>query len=361
MKWVLVMVSLMVSLTGWGQDEDLKTYLAEHQVIISKKDNKLQPTSRFSNLIDKRMKAKSLFVLGEGNHNLNINNEMLGLLQKHFASRGLKYCFLEDGRGSCLMGDNIAHTAPDAKAQKYNPYMTAPTPMAALVKAGFFDRFAKYEYVGIDFERPWTFYPAVSSLLAKMDKKKVHELCELIPELKHMDLNEDPVTFKNSYKKLQASFLKYSPKLKIFLGENDYEDMRYLVSNPNISTPNDNRDAYMATNLLEEIEPIERGDSYLLMTGFSHASKAINGSLVQWLSASRELQNKILVMNVYCDSCATQRQGLSDYGYMRDETLGLFRSVAKADLVVFDLSELPAKYAGLKEHGDLLLFARNQN
>jgi hypothetical protein len=362
MKWVFVIVGLMASFIGRAQDDELRAYLASHQVVISKKDNKLQQGPTFSRFIDNKMRSKNLFVLGEGNHNLSINTQMLGLLQKHFSNRGLRYCFLEDGRGSCLMGEDLAHVpSPDAKQQKYNPYMTAPTPMTALVKSGFFDRFAKYEYVGIDFERAWTFYPAITSLLAKLDRKKAVELCELVPELKQMNVSEDPVTFKNKYRKLQASFLKYSEKLKIFLGEEDYEDLKYLVSNPNISTPNEQRDRYMAQNLLEEIKPVERGSSYLLMTGFLHASTNVDGSLVQRLSISKELQNKILVMNVYCDSCAIQRQALTDYGYMTAETLESFRSAAKSDIVVFDLSELPDKYSGLKKHGELLLYARNQD
>ncbi|RYD56599.1 MAG: hypothetical protein EOP56_11140 [Sphingobacteriales bacterium] len=360
MKTGLLVAGLLAAFAGQAQDSELASYLTQHQVTVSKKDNRLIQEPTLSNFIDNQMNGKTLFVLGEGNHNLNINKQMLGLLQKHFASRGLAYCFLEDGRSSCLMGENLG-AIPQQDAKQYSPYKAAPAPMAALIKAGQYNRYSSYEYVGIDYERPWAFYPAVSSLLANLDRKTMLDLYETLPELKHSNPKEDPESFKAFYQNLQSQFIEKSPKLKVLLSNDDYEDLRYLVSNPNVSLPTENRDRYLAANIMEEIKPSEQGSTYLLATGFSHASTGINGSLVQRLGYSKELKDRILVMNVYCDSCAVDKQGLSDYGVMTGETLDQFRNAAASDLVVFDLSSLPSKYNNIKQHGDLLLFAKKQD
>lgn len=361
MRYLLIVAGLVLSLKGWAQDTELTTYLADHQVIIGTTDNKLQPCAAFSAFLDNKMKGKNLFVLAEGNEALGINRQMLGLLQRHFSSRNLRYCFVEDGRGSCLLGDDMKRIPDqDMKLVKQNPYMAEPTPMATLIDAGYYDRTARYEYVGIDFERPWTFYPAAALIINTLDNKKQEQLYRLVPQLKEKRTQESPMSFKKTYMAIQAAFVKNNEALKELLGE-QYEDMEYLVSNANISLPGEQRDKYMADNVIGEIHPIEQDAYYLLKTSFTHASHSINGNLVTRLGYNRELQGKIMVMNVYCDSCAIAKQALSEYGYMAGETLDLFRNTAGADVVVFDLSELPAKYSSLKQHGDLLLYARNKD
>ena len=74
------------------------------------------------------------------------------------------------------------------------------------------------------------------------------------------------------------------------------------------------------------------------------------------MSESSTFKNKILILNLYCNNCNIDIQGISIDGFMKKDVLKTFQQAANNKLVLFDLSELPNEYEYIKKQGDLLLF-----
>ena len=68
-------------------------------------------------------------------------------------------------------------------------------------------------------------------------------------------------------------------------------------------------------------------------------------------------------MNVFCYECTANGEKLEDlsYTFMRnDRILTVFKKIAKSDITLFNLSNLPREFSYMKDCGDLLLFTKYQ-
>jgi hypothetical protein len=83
---------------------------------------------------------------------------------------------------------------------------------------------------------------------------------------------------------------------------------------------------------------------------------------VRLLAESDVLQDKIVVMNLYCENCHAEGGGDNwAFPFMKGAILKSFQSAATDEIVLFDLSELGGEYDYLRrDYGDMLVFAKNQ-
>lgn len=356
MKRLFTTLCMAAALPVFAQDaNELESYLKTHQVQISANNNKLQLNDEIASLLAAKMQNKNLFVLSEGNHKLPLNGQAWVMLQEHFSGKGLKYCFMEDGRATCM----LANLSPDKPVMKSvsNPMAEADV-MAIRMQENTIVPHGDFEYIGIDYERPWTFYEATTMLLSELDEQKRNRVYSIAPYLRAKKNAVKPEEFAKTYKDMRESFAKDSTRLKVLMPE-QIGDLAYLLSNPSINEARRYRDRDMAENLLDHLYPMDASATYLLNCGYYHGTPAIKGNMVSRLNDSKELKDKIVVMNVYCDVCTGMAQGLTDKEVLKDEHIAAMRTSANSDIVIYDLSALPEKYKKLKAHGDLLLFAKN--
>lgn len=168
--------------------------------------------------------------------------------------------------------------------------------------------------------------------------------------------------WQSYYREITKSFYRDSLKLKPLLGAR-YPTFKYLVTNPNTATPTGERNRPMAENLLQQIAPLDPGTSYLLDCGMAHSRPNEKGTLVNILSKSDVLKDRICVMNVICENCMTSIEKVSNWAFpfMKGDVLEAFSSAAGGDIVLYDLSDLPAPYQYIKEYGSLVIFAKGQH
>lgn len=165
------------------------------------------------------------------------------------------------------------------------------------------------------------------------------------------------------YEQLGEDFSANSNALQPLLG-NEYDDIKYLVTNPNISTPASPRDKKMANNLLNEIAGDGPNDQYFLDCGMAHSRPHEKNTLANILWNSEQLKGKIAVVALYCQDCTTAVEKVSNWAYpaIKGDVLKSFEAAAETDgIVIYDLSALPDNYSVIKAYCDLMVFARNQN
>lgn len=354
-------IFILLSLKAYAADtQSLVKYLAEHESVISRKaDGRLELNETTKAMISRNMAGKSLFVLGEGgSHYLELNGELLVLLQEYFMQHGLKYVFKEGDRSLAYLDNlyrNGRYTFKDSSYKRHIAFLEHERPGDA---AGH-----KFELVGIDFERPWNFHAAMAEIVQHINKEGIDMLFSLAPYVRDSDyIKLSAKEWQKYYRGIGKSFYRDSLKLKELLGSY-YERFKYLVTNPNTATPTGERNRPMAENLLQEITLPDRQASYLLDCGMAHSRPNEKGTLVNILCKSDALRGKVSVMNVICEDCMTSVEKVSNWAFpfMKGEIQEAFNKAAKGDIVLFDLSELPAEYQYIKEYGELMVFAKGQN
>lgn len=355
MKQILFLLSTLYATTGISQEaNELELYLKEHQTHLTQNANKLQVSDGLSAFVSNKMNGKRLLVLGESSTPSPLNGQVWMLLQEQLADKGLKHCFMEDGRATCMLA-NEREPADLAFAGKYKAKNYTSLMETRIQEKNLYQQTRNFDYVGLDLERPWSFYPALSAVLQKAGANTQARVYREFPYLKQGHF--DKYSFHQSYRQIKKNFYKDSSKLKQIIPD-QFEALKYLVSNEGISNTRVYRAKYMADNLLDKIGSADTSNIYLLNCSFAHATPGSKGNLVNRLWDTKELKDKIVVLNVYCDSCGSKEQENRD-DVIKKDALTAIRNAASDDIVLFDLSQLPAKYSKLKEHGDLLLYARN--
>jgi hypothetical protein len=339
--------------------EELKLYLDSNHTTI----NWDQPNSTFNSV----MKNKSLFVLGECNHNLNLNNELRIYLVNQF-SRHLKYFFIENSRSWAFIYNNYLQgsiTYVDSILKNKPAYAIKMKKVRETYQSG-----CRFQYRGIDMEWARGIYYAVKSVTGNLNYSIIRSipfLHSILIDTNYLHYNDnddfnEQKQFLKYYKKLQSLFLKDSGSLQNNLTHTDFQQLKYFFSNPQTAPPTGNRNPGMAKNLLNEINPIDSSATYLADLGMAHTLLNFNRGVVGTLNRSELLADKIVVMNTYCDECIVNGKKVDNSAlkFMKGEVLETFRSVAQSDLTIFDLSKAPPQFAYLKKYGDLILFAKHQ-
>ena len=360
-KWVII---LLFSKIGYAQDiSQLKTYLANHRVPIIISESQ-KPNELFKSI----MLGKNLFVFGEGgSHGLELNNQLRVYLLNQFSFLNLKYFFIEYGRSIAYLNNqylqNITDNA-DSIFKTDSSYKMQMRKIRALYQSG-----AHFEYKGIDMEQYQPFYFTIKGLEG-IDNPSVQStrfIDAVLRDTSYLHYN-DKNYFTNQkhflpyYKSFKKKFINDSATLKDNLPTSSFQVLRYFLSNPQTKPPTGNRNKGMAKNLLSEITPIDSNATYILGIGLAHSLLNRDQSVVGILSKSEFLAKKIVIMNVYCDHCTVNGEEINDHSlkFMEKEVLEAFRSSAKTELTIFDLSKVPAQLAYLKKYGDLILFGKNQ-
>jgi hypothetical protein len=316
---------------------DIKDYLTNnsHPVIL----NDFAHESAFFRSV---MHDKLLFVFGEGgSHSLELNNQMRVYLLREFSGLNLKYFFIEYGRTTAF---------------NYNQDLRSAA--------------AHFEYKGIDMESFRSFYVAVKRLTTEVSPNGIDSirlLHDILIDTSYLHF-DDANRFKNQaqflqlYKVLERLFLRDTSALQVCLSPEHYKALRYFLSNPQTAPPDGNRNPGMAQNLLAEIAPVDTTATYLLDIGSAHSLLNRKRGVIGILNTTGVLSNKMMIMNVYCDNCSSHGEVLkgSLMKFMKGGVLEAFRDCAKGDLTIFDLANVPAALSYLREYGDLILFARNQ-
>lgn len=366
----LVCTSLVLSLAVWcaGQrTASLQEYLSAHRYTIHQNEDS---TVSFSGtgipaLLSEALKGKRMFVYGQGfSHMLHLNNSLHRAFATALVPLGLKDCFEESAR-SFIVIDNYFYRHTEIPASSF--YNDRP----AFYQLSFErERQAKaqasYQYLAMDFERPRSFYKAISLLASDLDASRKATFAKLAPYYHDTSyLSLSPTKFIRFYKEQQQSFIKDSAAFREVLG-GGYNDFRYLLSDPDPSLYTGNRDKAMAGHLLQQARPIGNADLYFMSSGMAHSRPGVKDgmhrSLVHLLNEEPEFSDKIVIANLYCDNCIAIDGGANwQLGFMKGEVLKAFQQAAKDDIVLFDLSGLSSEYDYIKnDYGDMLVFARNQ-
>lgn len=361
-KVLAVFVLSIISARGRASDIDsLRSYLVSHQVVIARQANgELQKNEQVDTLLASVMRDRSLFVFGEGgSHFLDLNGDAWLMLLKYFNATGrLKYTFIEGDRSLSYL-DNLyldgRYSFTDTGYKEHTAFLDKER---ATAPPGHMHRL-----VGIDFERPWNFRAALNELLKHIDKDSLQMLYTLAPCTRDSGyVKFKAKEWKPYYRSIGEEFNRDSNRLKPLL-KDKYEIFKYLVTNPNNSTPTGERNHPMAENLLHEIGQPAPGDIYMLDCGMAHSRPNIKGTLVNILSRNDILRNKIAVMNVICVDCITTVETVSNWAFpfMKKDILDAFRTASKGDIVIYDLRGIPPAYRYIREYGDLMLFAQRQH
>lgn len=303
------------------------------------------------------MQGKNLLVLGEGgSHFLYLNGDLWLALAEQLCKHKLKYCFDEGSRGWSFF-DNYYMSHPD----EVDSLASIRSKFLLSHERQLYNRCA-FTFVGIDFERREGLYMALNMIMKRVQVKNKAKLYKLAPYLQDTSYLHIATAraFQQFYRKIGKDFMRDSSTFKSLL-ESEYSTYKYIVTNPNTATPWSERNRPMAKNLLAEITPVDTNATYLLDCGMAHSRPNVHGTLVNILSKSPQLKNRILVMNVACMGCKTDVEAVSNWAFpfLNNKAIAnAFTESAKADIVVYDLSSLPKEYDYIKAYGDLLVLAK---
>ncbi len=363
--YIPVILLLFAFKTGVAQEfNELKAYLDSNSTPVNMND-----PARPNNFFKSVMSDKVLFVFGEGgDHQLDLQNKLRVYLLNQFSRLHLKYFFIESGRSTAYIQNKYLQNTidnVDSIFKKGILYKKQMQKIRQLYQDGY-----HFMYKGIDMEWSVSLYNAVKDLTADLSQSTVQSiplLRSILIDTNYLHYDDNNVfnnqkEFLNFYISLHNTFTDDADLLKNVLGNDRYEQLEYFLSNPQTRPPRGNRNPGMAKNLLNEIVPIEPQSTYLLGIGMAHTLLNRNGVVASMLERNELLRNKIVVMNTYCDECQIAGKIINDRSieFMKNELLDIFRSATKSDLTIFDLSKLPSKFNYLKEYGDLILFAKNQ-
>lgn len=343
---------------------DLKNYLTSNSHPVT-----LNDFAQESGFFKSVMRGKTLFVFGEGgSHSLELNNQMRVYLLREFSGMNLKYFFIESGRTNAF-GHNQYLQSPDEAADSIYRTDTAFRDQMRQIKK-IYHSGVHFEYRGIDMEWSKSFYRAVKRITSEVGQVGIDSITllhEILIDTSYFHYDNtsnfgNQVQFLKLYKTLERLFLYDSSVLRACLSPEQYKELRYFLSNPQTAPPEGNRNPGMAQNLLAEIAPVDTTATYLLDIGSAHSLLNRKQGVIGILNNTTVLSNKMMIMNVYCDNCSSQGEVLkgSLMKFMKGSVLEAFRDCAKGDLTIFNLANAPAALSYLREYGDLILFAKNQ-
>ena len=343
---------------------DIHDYLANNSHRVA-----LDDLSREAPFFKSVMQNKILFVFGEGgSHDLELNNQMRVYLLQVFSGMNLKYFFIEGGRTTAF-NHNRYLQSPDEGADSVYKIDTAFRNQMRQIKR-IYNSGLHFEYKGIDMESFRSFYVAVKRLTTEVSPPGIDSiqlLHDILIDTSYLHVDdanrfENQAQFLRSYIRLERLFLHDSSVLQACLSPDHYKALRYFLSNPQTAPPAGNRNPGMAQNLLAEITPIDATATYLLDIGSAHSLLNRRQGVIGILNTTGILSNKMMIMNVYCDNCSSHGKVLegSLIKFMKGSVLEAFRDCAKGDLTIFNLANVPAALRYLREYGDLILFARDQ-
>ncbi len=362
---LLLLLTFLSSHCFAQTDPALDTYLASHRYAIRlEKDSSTSfDDARIPAMLDRAMLGKQMFVYGEGfSHALELNANLRRTFLRHFASRGLKYYFEESPR-SWVVAINM-HVADDLKLDSYYsksiPYSKRYYREEKLLRVGP----VNFEYAATDFERKNSFHYVLGMISSEVGKAYMPRLLELAPYMQDTSyLSLSRRKFVKFYRTQRDRFLADSNSFKSVLG-NVYPHFRYLMSDPLPASYDGNRNGNMARHILMQVGDARRGEVYLLRIGNGHIMyrDGLRKTTLGVLRDSRQLNNKILVSNIYCENCSLKdRPGEGDNGglrYIKGPVLESFRKAASNEITLFDLTELPPQLQYLTTKSDLLIFAK---
>lgn len=317
-------------------------------------------------IINDVMKEKKIFILGEGgSHYLNLNNRLRILLIRHFSRHNLKSFLMESGRSNAYLFNEYLKDPLDSGQNITwdSLFMNQLSVIKNIYNNGY-----KFEYRGIDMERYGLFRKAVEILYKKsgIDEATLNQLPllkSILTDTSYISSNDwikNETSFLKVYRNYKNSFYEDSLFYKKYLG-NQYLTFRYLITNSHTKNPLQNRNQPMANNLLEEIVPIDIDSAtYVLDVGAAHSQRIRD--IVN--STNAKLNNRVVVMNVYCDSCLNKIETPSNWMLpeIKGAVLEAFRNNAqKNNITIFDIRNLPDDFIDLKRRCDLILFARKQD
>ena len=360
----LILLLLIAKFATAQNVTDIKAYLNDNNTTINFSD-----TNGANIFFKSVMKNKTLFVLGEGgSHNLDLYNKLRVYLITPFTHLNLKYFFIEYGRSFAEISNNYLKSNIDYSDSIYRksaPYKIQMQKIRKLYQNG-----RQFIYKGIDMERGASLYLAIKELTSNVNYSTVKSssfLNSLLVDTSYLHY-DDSDEFNNQkhflrfYKTLQNNFASDSNLLIKSMPSVNYDKIKYFISNPQTKPPNGDRNPGMAKNLLNEINIIDTNATYLLSIGIAHSLLNFKRNVVGILNSSDLLTNKIVVMNVYCDKCSVNGKEINDprIDFMKGDILETFRTTAKSNLTIFDLSKVPPQLQYLKKYGDLILFAKQQ-
>lgn len=370
MNLKIVLLCFVMSLTAGMHvtaqaHETLEEYLATHRYyFVFNKDSTLSVSDELGKILLKRMAQKSLFVYGEGwSHSLHTNNLIIQALIRFYEYHGLKGFFLESAR-SWVVEDEHFFTHDTISSSIYYPSESMFYQKSFELKRQLYHN-GNYRYLATDFERPRSLYRVLSLLSGELSIEHRNKLKLLAPYIVDTSwLQFSPKRFVTFYKEQRDDFFRDSSGFKTIMGE-AYPAFRYLMSDPEPAEYHDNRNALMADHVLEELPPYTTDELYMFDCGVAHAragkKNGLQKTAVHVLSESERLKNRIVVMNLYGDSCASAGDNWA-LDFMKGSVLASFKMAVTTPIVVFDLTDIPLEYRYItKDYGDFLVYVTGAN
>ena len=356
----LILIILIATHCQAQSDSVLANYLTTHRYNINlEKDSSTTLASDAAvQMLDKAMIGKQLLVYAEGyNHKLELHGDLRRMFAAYLGPKGLRYYFEEAARS--WVADINMHNDDNIQLSPFYSNYSFYNKRYRRQEKQLHSQFPGFEYAAIDFERKDGFHHVIKMICSTIDKNKLPELYAIAPFIRDSTyVGLSPHKFVSFYTEERDRFFTDSNNYKRVLG-NLYPHYLYLMSDPMPSSFNNNRNRMMAEHLLLQIGDAPQNEKYLLSIGNGHAMyrDGVTKSTLGNLRDSKQLENKILLVNFYCDSCIVpgDNGGLS---YINGEVLNSCREAAKSDITLFDLTTLPEQYSYLKAKSDLLVFAR---
>ncbi|MEJ7672801.1 MAG: hypothetical protein WKF59_08815 [Chitinophagaceae bacterium] len=193
-------------------------------------------------------------------------NKLRLIIINHLINYDLKFIFIEYGRAQAFINNYFLLTGdllmPFDTANKYQSNYYGEL----LGAKRLYNFNKKFKYVGIDFERPNSFYYAINNIIGTYNSSnKLYD--PLFIKLKDSTYKKyDYKTFLKYYKQINSNKYYETDYLKTDLGVN-YNNFKYLITNPNTKGPTQLRTLPMFNNLLTELDQTDTGASYFLSIG----------------------------------------------------------------------------------------------
>ena len=365
MKLYMLFLFLIMPASLWGQQDDkLKEYLLNNRYSIDiAQDSSLYFSSQTAGFITGVMKEKSLFVLGESamTHAWTMYNRLRPVFIGALEPLNLRSSIIEYGRTTAY--DNNLFIGGSYSIDTIPWYNREATRNELRMIKKSWKGSSSFRYVGIDFERPASFYLAVNYLLADIDKDKLNRSKEYIEQLTDSTYRKASLAYFHHYykHKIRRGFRKHDKAIKEELG-GKYEMLKYFCTNTNTTTPNSTRDRALNRNLLREMREQDTTAKYFMSIGAEHTKNSRQSMLHRAMKAGM-LKDRIITMNVYRASAGDGKNdwmsGLPYLPFMKDAVLQAFKQAANSNIVIFDLTKLPEEYAYMNQFTGLLLFVNS--
>ncbi len=352
MKFNALILFTIISLACTAKDHSkLKDYLLHHSYTID-----LNSDSAF-NMLPTLMKGKNVLVLGEGgSHKLPLYTTLKPALINQLAKQNLKYYIIEWSRATAMLINNYLQSKNKNCPDELEPLCGLCNKLKPIIERGH-----EFKVVGIDFEFCGDLHTEMQLLFGKTNLDVLPHSKELLRDLlSNRYKNVFRKKFKEFYLVEQAKFCQDSVAIRKELGEK-YDELRYLLTNPNTTYPGIDRNGGLAENLQSELTPLDTSAAYLVDVGLAHSIPSESYSMMHKIYRNDTLRQRTIIMNLHCWNCTLNGENLDAtvLNFLKGDVLDCFTSATNTTLTLFDLSELPDEYSYIKESGDLLLFAKD--